>query len=164
MEYINQLGRDDDSCFLCRCRDQVDQDEQNLLLWRGATTLAMLNLFPYTGGHCLVAPYDHVGSLEKLSPATLAEMMEMVRDLQRALQEAIHPQGFNVGINIGHCAGAGLPDHIHMHIVPRWNGDTNFMPVFGKVRVIPDTLANIRREILTAADSLDLPNLSAAEQ
>ncbi|MBN1555244.1 MAG: HIT domain-containing protein [Phycisphaerae bacterium] len=157
MEYIRQLPiASDDDCFLCRCRDETD-DDANLVVWRGKHTIAVLNRFPYTGGHCLVAPYEHVPDLTDLPTETLTEMMEMLRDLQRTLSEALHPNGFNVGINLGRCAGAGLPGHIHAHIVPRWEGDTNFMPVFGKVHVVPEFLETILKNIRQASDTLGLP-------
>ncbi len=161
MEYIRSLADPQEGCFLCRCRDEDDRDAQNLLLWRGRRTLAVLNRFPYTGGHCLVAPYAHAANLSDLPTETLTELMEMLRDLQSAITEAIHPDGFNLGVNLGRCAGAGLPDHLHAHLVPRWSGDTNFMPVLGEVHVIPDFLETIREQILRAGEALGLPRLSA---
>lgn len=160
MEYIRSLSGPQEGCFLCAGWEESDRDKEHLVLWRGKHSFAILNRYPYTGGHCLIAPAAHEAALEALSPACLLEMMELVRDLERCLREALHPHGFNVGINIGRCAGAGLPDHVHMHIVPRWDGDTNFMPVFGNVHVVPDYLENIRREILQAGQSLGLPSLS----
>jgi ATP adenylyltransferase len=160
MEYIRSLAEPSKECFLCRCRDETDNDPANLVVWRGRYTLAVLNRFPYTGGHCLVAPYEHVPNLGDLSTETLTEMMEMLRDLQLALRKALNPDGFNVGINLGRCAGAGLPGHIHAHIVPRWEGDTNFMPVFGKVHVVPEFLETILKHIRQAGEELNLPNFS----
>ena len=161
MEYIETLGGDDDGCFLCDIRDASADDERNLLIWRSPRTLAVLNRFPYTGGHTLIAPLVHAAELAEFDDATLLEMMAGVRDVQAALTEAIRPHGFNVGINLGRCAGAGLPGHLHIHVVPRWNGDTNFMSVFGDVRVIPVTLEKLAGQIRRAAEKLGLPNLPA---
>ena len=157
--YIESLSEDDEGCFLCKIRDEPDDDEPNLVIWRGRRSLAVLNRFPYTGGHSLIAPYDHVGGLGDVDAETTLEMMAMARDLPRALERAIRAQGFNVGMNLGRCAGAGLPGHLHIHVVPRWGGDTNFMQILDDVRVIPDALSELRRKILRAADELDLPKL-----
>jgi ATP adenylyltransferase len=156
IEYIESLGKDT-GCFLCDIRDNPSHDEQDLVIWRGRRAVTVMNRFPYTGGHCLIAPYDHVADLDRTDDETILEMMAMVRDIQKAITEAVGAQGFNVGINLGRCAGAGLPGHLHIHVVPRWAGDTNFMAVFGDVRVIPDALSNLRGKILAAAGKLGLP-------
>ncbi len=162
MEYISGLGDDnDDACFLCSYRDTPADDADHLVLWRGQHTFAVMNRFPYTGGHCLVAPFAHVASLDELDPPTMLELMEMLRDLQRLLDHVLHAEGFNVGINIGRCAGAGLPGHLHIHIVPRWTGDTNFMAVLGDVRVIPQSLEKLYAELTAASEQLALPKLSS---
>ncbi len=162
MEYIDGLHEgQDDGCFLCRDRDETENDEKNLVLWRGPRTLAVLNRFPYTGGHSMVAPFDHVAGLDDLDGPTMQEMMEMVRDLRKLLAHAIHAEGFNIGMNIGRCAGAGLPEHLHIHIVPRWGGDTNFMAVLSDVRVIPQTLASLFVRLREASAELQLPKLSS---
>jgi ATP adenylyltransferase len=160
MEYIDSLGRDDNVCFLCRHRDDPARDEANLVLWRGKHTFSLLNRFPYTGGHSIVAPYAHVAEMADLDDAAMLEMFQMLRDLQKALAAAVRAQGFNVGINIGGCAGAGLPGHIHAHIVPRWAGDTNFMPVLCGAKVIPIRLETLRGQILQAGAELNLPKLA----
>ena len=160
IEYIQSLAEDDDGCFLCRYRDEPSKDIENLLLWRGKGCFAVMNRFPYTGGHMLVAPLEHVGELEDLSGAVMCEMMEMVRDLQIVLKRTIGAQGFNVGMNIGRCAGAGLPGHLHLHVVPRWGGDTNFMSVLGDIRVIPQALSQLYQQLQAAAVELKLPKLS----
>ena len=161
MEYVS--GIDDSQaaeCFLCRDRDHPDEDQKNLLIWRGPRCMAVLNRFPYTGGHSLVAPYDHVPGLGDLPTATIVEMMEMIRDLQALLRHTVHAHGFNIGMNVGRCAGAGLPGHIHMHIVPRWDGDTNFLPALGGTRVIPNLLDDLLAELMQAGRELNLPNLT----
>ncbi len=160
MEYIDSLAQNNNGCFLCHHRDHPDQDESNLVLWRGRHTFSLLNRFPYTGGHSLVAPYAHVAELADLDGAAMLEMVQMLRDLQKALAAAVHAQGFNIGINIGRCAGAGLPGHLHAHVVPRWSGDTNFMPVLDGATVIPIRLETLRGQVLQAAAELNLPQLS----
>jgi ATP adenylyltransferase len=165
-DYITSLGDkeaggDVDGCFLCRYRDQADRDKPNYVLWRGRHGFAMLNRYPYTGGHSMVAPYNHVGEMDGLGRDEMLELLEMVRDLQPALREALRCEGFNVGINVGRCAGAGLPGHLHIHVVPRWSGDTNFLPVFGEVRVIPQSLDDIYGMLKSASDKLGLPKLES---
>lgn len=158
MEYIDALNDSGDTdCFLCRYREQPNQDAENFVLFRGRQSLVVLNRFPYTGGHSMIAPYHHVPDLAALEDATLLEMMHLLRDMQQILAAAVHCDGFNVGINIGRCAGAGLPGHLHLHIVPRWSGDTNFMPVLGGVRVIPQTLEAVYDLLKNTAAKIELP-------
>jgi len=160
-KYIDSLhAGGDKGCFLCRCRDE-QADEKNFVLWRGPTCFAMLNRFPYTGGHSMIAPLEHVGDLADLDAGCMAEMMEHVRDIQKILAGAIRAEGFNIGINVGRCAGAGLPGHLHVHVVPRWPGDTNFMAVFGDVRVIPAALEELYSQVRKTAAELGLPKLAA---
>jgi len=161
MEYITGLyeGRYE-GCFLCGYRDDPNSDEQNLVLWRGQRSFAVLNRFPYTGGHSLVAPYDHKGSLADLDEETMLEIMKMTRDVKRLLSHSIHAEGFNVGINVGRCAGAGLPGHLHVHVVPRWGGDTNFMAVLGEVHMVPQGLQDLYTQLLSDSAKLGLPKLS----
>jgi ATP adenylyltransferase len=157
MEYIAGLRPErDPGCFLCRSLQNPGDDERNYVLWRGVHTLTLLNRFPYNSGHVLVAPVLHVGQIEALGDDVLLELMQRVRDAKRVLQAALGAQGFNIGINLGHCAGAGLPDHMHVHIVPRWNGDTNFMPVLGDVTVVPQSLDAVRTLFLKHACELGL--------
>lgn len=163
MEYLRRLENKQVDCFFCRYRDLPDRDAENHVLWRGPRAFAMLNGFPYNGGHCLVAPYDHLGEMTDLPEETLAELMLHVRDLQRVIRQAMGPDGFNIGGNLGRCAGAGLPGHLHLHVVPRWSGDTNFMPVLGNVHVIPDFLSKMYAALREAADGLALPWQGLAE-
>jgi ATP adenylyltransferase len=160
MEYIQSLAGDDDGCFLCNYRDAPGRDSENLLLWRGRECFAVMNRFPYTGGHMLVAPLGHVANLADLTGSAMCEMMEMVRDLQIVLTQSIGAHGFNVGMNIGRCSGAGLPGHLHLHVVPRWNGDTNFMSVLGDIRVIPQALSDLYGQLQAVSSELQLPKLS----
>ena len=114
----------------------------------------MLNLYPYNPGHLMIAPYQHVSSIEKLESATLAELMSQAQLALRALRQTMQPDGFNLGINDGKVAGAGFADHVHIHIVPRWNGDTNFMPVLADVKVIPEYIDSTYQKIKEALDFL----------
>jgi len=158
MEYIDALSAGPDgSCFLCNYGQSAEEDRANLVLWRGQHSFVVMNRFPYTGGHCMIAPYDHVADLAALSPESFGEMFAFLRDTQQVLSKAIGAEGFNIGINIGRCAGAGLPGHLHVHIVPRWGGDTNFMAVFGGVRVVPQSLEATYDKIVTTASEMHLP-------
>lgn len=126
-------------CFLCRYRDGQD-DVQNLVVERGPLSLVVLNRFPYNNGHLLVAPAAHKADLADLTDDELLECQQAICRMTAALTAALSPQGFNIGLNLGRVAGAGLPGHVHWHIVPRWNGDTNFMSVVDDVTVIPQSL------------------------
>ncbi len=160
IEYINSLSEGEGECFMCRYRDEIEKDKENFVLWRGKRSFAMLNRFPYTGGHTMIAPYDHVGDLDKLDEQTMLEMFGFMRDIQKILTRAIRAHGFNIGMNINRCAGAGLPDHIHLHIVPRWQGDTNFMAVFGGSRVISQSLEELYDLLRKSGEKLNLPKAS----
>ena len=120
--------------------DDPTRDRDNLILWRGSLTYVLLNLYPYNNGHLLVAPYEHTGDLATLAPDIAGELMRSTQAALGVLERAYHPDAFNVGMNLGAAAGAGVPDHLHAHIVPRWSGDTNFMPVLGSTKVMPETL------------------------
>lgn len=138
VEYIRQTAQK--GCIFCRAW-KSDSDRENYVVHRSTQAFAVLNAYPYTSGHLMVAPRRHVADLGRLSAAELAQLMEEVKLSVRALRRAIKPQGFNIGINLGRAAGAGVVDHIHIHVVPRWVGDTNFMPLLGDVRVMPEALA-----------------------
>lgn len=137
MKYI--VSKKGEGCIFC---DKVaeNDDQANYILYRGKTCYVMLNLYPYNNGHLMVSPYRHVPSPEQLQEDELTEMMLLVNRSIRALRWAMHPDGFNIGVNIGKAAGAGIEEHVHIHIVPRWEGDTNFMPVLSQTRVIPELL------------------------
>jgi len=124
-------------CVLCRARDGEDGAER-LLVHAAEANFVVMNLYPYSGGHVMVAPKRHVGSLAEATPAELGEMMALARRLESVFREEYRPDGINLGMNLGRPAGAGVADHIHLHLVPRWNGDTNFMTVVGGTRVIPE--------------------------
>ncbi len=141
-QYIRESSgqpESDTSCFLCRGLASSD-DRSNLLAWRRARSAVFLNRYPYNNGHLLVAPLVHQGSLVELSGDDLTEPLETVRLAVAVLDRMLRPQGYNIGLNLGRSAGAGLPGHLHWHIVPRWDGDTNFMPVLGQTKVIVESL------------------------
>lgn len=135
------------SCFLCRAAadyaDQAGADQQNLVATRGATSLVILNRYPYSNGHLLFAPARHVGDLSDLTDQEHLELMQSVTRLKERLQDKLTAQGFNVGLNLGQVGGAGVPGHLHWHLVPRWTGDHNFMTVTGGARVIPQSLEEL---------------------
>lgn len=137
MEYI--LKAKEPGCFLCEMIQQ-DTDRDHLLLKRMDRCLVAMNRYPYNNGHLMVAPYRHVALMEDLQPDECADLMATVQESIRVLKKVLRPDGLNVGINLGKAAGAGLEEHLHIHIVPRWNGDTNFMPVLSDVRVMPQAL------------------------
>jgi ATP adenylyltransferase len=139
LEYVKDAAKDkEDECIFC-AKPAADDDEANLIVHRGERCFVILNLFPYTNGHLMVAPYEHIAALQDLDPETVAEMMSLAQTAMRRLEAAYSPHGYNVGFNQGRIAGAGFENHIHMHVVPRWGGDTNFMPVLADTRVMPQT-------------------------
>jgi ATP adenylyltransferase len=146
MEYIltDQKGG---PCIFCPGEDR-DQDEERLILFVGTLSMVMMNRYPYNNGHLLVAPVRHVGTLESLSEDEMLDLLGMVRKSLNALKELMNPEGFNVGLNLGKVAGAGVEEHLHFHIVPRWNGDTNYMTVVGEVRVIPEHIRETYKKLL----------------
>ena len=149
LEYI--LSDKKAGCIFCEFLEQED-DRANLILLRGQRCFLMLNKYPYNNGHLMAVPYRHVESLELLHPEEQSDLMAMTALAIRALRRAMAPNGFNVGYNIGKVAGAGVEDHVHCHIVPRWNGDTNFMPVLGEIRVIPQSLDSAYDQIKAALE------------
>lgn len=147
MEYI--LSDKDDGCFLCRTFNMpARHDRENLLLYRGEHCAVVLNRYPYNNGHLMVCPYRHLSDFEEMTAEEMNELNELTVRGIRALKATMNPEGFNVGFNLGGAAGAGLKDHIHQHIVPRWIGDTNFMPVLGDTRVIPQSLEDTLQLLL----------------
>jgi ATP adenylyltransferase len=139
MEYIG--APEEQGCLFCRVwQAPAGDDRRNLVVFRAADALVMMNKFPYNNGHLMVAPRAHVGSLTDLDDERTAAVMRLVRRSLGVLEGVMQPQGFNVGVNIGRVAGAGFPDHVHVHIVPRWNGDTNFLPVLAEVKVVNEHL------------------------
>ena len=133
-------------CFLCEMPAQ-DDDTANYILFRGAKNFVILNGYPYNPGHLIVAPYRHIAGLGKLTPEERHEHFDIVSRSTEVLDRVYHPDGLNVGINLGRAAGAGIEDHVHTHIVPRWQGDTNFMTVIADIRVLPDALAAVYQKL-----------------
>jgi len=129
----------DPGCFLCRYRDQ-SSDAENLVLERTSESMVVINRFPYNNGHLLVTPLEHKAGIEELTDEELLVCQRQIQKYTRLISERMNADGFNVGLNLGRVAGAGLPGHLHWHIVPRWNGDTNFMPVISDTKVIPQSL------------------------
>jgi ATP adenylyltransferase len=136
------------SCIFCDAVNNPANDEQTLVLHRGAHAFVILNRYPYISGHLLIAPNAHLGELDAAPGEVTSEIMDLAKRCQTALREAYHPQGFNLGMNLGRAAGAGIADHIHMHIMPRWAGDTNFMTSVGDTRVLPEDLPTTYHKLL----------------
>jgi ATP adenylyltransferase len=130
----------EDGCVFCAAVSAGD-DTEALIALRGKQNFIILNRFPYTSGHVMIVPYAHRATLQECAPETLAEMMALARRLEAALETMYHPQGYNLGMNIGQVAGAGIADHLHLHLLPRWVGDTNFMTTVGQTRLEPEDLA-----------------------
>ena len=140
LEYVKDAAKDaEDACIFC-AKPSEDDDAANLIVHRGERAFVILNLYPYTNGHLMIAPFEHIGAIQDLPPETTAEMMALAQRAITILEDRYAPHGFNVGFNQGRVAGAGVEHHIHMHVVPRWGGDTNFMPVLADTRVMPQTL------------------------
>lgn len=141
MAYIK--GEKPKGCVFCKEEERDDE----LLLWEGATCIVMLNRYPYNNGHLLVMPARHVSNLDDLTGEERTELFDLLDRSVRVLRETLRPEGINIGINLGRAAGAGVEDHLHIHVVPRWSGDTNSMTVVGGIRVIPDSLTGTRDEL-----------------
>lgn len=156
--YIQGLGKSKD-CFICHNLKKPEDDEKNLVLWRTKQCIVILNRFPYNNGHLLIAPVRHIANLEEANNEELLEIIKLTRESQKVLSLAIKPHGFNVGMNFGRCAGAGLPDHLHVHIVPRWDGDTNFMSVCSNVDVISQSLSELLGQLKQISKEHNLPRL-----
>ena len=156
MAYMSSdsFGNDEgtESCFLCAHGSTTD-DEAAHVVHRGDHSFVVLNAYPYNTGHLMIAPYGHVGDLTSLDEAARAEIMELVTRATVVITDAMGAQGFNVGINQGAAAGAGVPGHLHVHVVPRWGGDTNFMPVVGQTKVLPEMLADTYAKLRPGFDS-----------
>ena len=140
-------------CVLC-LKWQEREDTENLILHRGETCYIIMNLFPYSNGHLMVLPFRHTADVSGLSEAERLELFALTQKGIEALTRALRPDGFNVGMNLGRVAGAGIADHLHIHIVPRWNGDTNFMSVLGEARVISEGLLDSYRKLKQALDEI----------
>jgi len=144
MKYV--AGPKPEGCIFCRMIEQ-EEDEKNHIVYRGKHNFVVLNAFPYNSGHLMVVPYVHVGDIVELDDEQLCDAMLVARLCCLALQRCVHPEGINLGMNIGRAAGAGIDEHVHLHVVPRWSGDTNYMTTVGNVRVVPQSLAECAAEL-----------------
>ena len=139
-QYIkDDAGRKSAGCPLCNAHEAGD-DTRLLVLHRGEHNFVLMNLYPYNPGHLMVVPYDHTADFGALPPATSAEMLRLAQRCTGVLMEAMQPHGFNIGMNLGRMGGAGIDEHLHLHVVPRWNGDTNFLPLIGGVKLVPEAI------------------------
>ncbi len=143
--YIQKIDKEK-GCLFCRARLKKN-DRRHFVFLRTRTSLAMLNIYPYNNGHIMVAPARHVASLDRLNPEELADLMDCLKKSQALLRRALKPEGFNIGINEGRVAGAGIENHLHIHVVPRWQGDANFMPVIAGTKVISQSLGSLYKEL-----------------
>ena len=158
IKYIQSLSESSD-CFICHNMDNPGDDDKNLVLWRTEKSIVILNRFPYNNGHLLIAPARHFSDLDQADEEELLDLLKLVRESQKALSLAIKPHGFNVGMNFGRCAGAGLPGHLHIHVVPRWDGATNFIHVCSDTDVISQSLTDLLELLKQASKDHDLPGL-----
>ncbi|MGB5894688.1 MAG: HIT domain-containing protein [Ignavibacteriaceae bacterium] len=155
-KYIESLSNknDDDECIFCEAAKNDVNDPENLLVRKGELTFTLLNLYPYNNGHLMIIPFRHIGDLDDLSDKEGHEIIKELQIARRSLKVISQPHGFNIGANIGRAGGAGIDEHIHFHIVPRWSGDTNFMPVLGEVKVISQELKETKLKLLNAYKKL----------
>jgi len=158
INYIQALDQGN-RCFICHNYENPKDDEKNFVLWRTKNCIVIFNRFPYNNGHLLIAPIRHIPDLTSANEEELLELMKLTRETQKALSVAIKPHGFNVGMNFGRCAGAGLPDHFHVHVVPRWDGDTNFMHVCSDTDVISQSLTELYELLKQISAEHHLPGL-----
>lgn len=146
-------------CFICHNIEHPQADEINLVLWRTEQSIVILNRFPYNNGHLLIAPKTHIPDLNQTTDEQMFDMIKLIKESQKALSLAIKPHGFNVGMNFSRCAGAGLPGHLHIHVVPRWDGDTNFMSVCSDTKVISQSLIELLELLTKVSIENGLPDL-----
>ncbi len=145
LDYV--VAEKPDNCILCEKRDTPERDEANYVLYRAEQSYVLLNTFPYNSGHVMVVPFRHVSNLTDLSDSEAGELMRTARWCVEALQETVGAEGINIGMNIGQPAGAGIDDHIHLHIVPRWAGDTNYMTTVANTRIVPQSLEDSANQL-----------------
>jgi len=152
MEYI--LSKKPEECIFCLGEDKTE-DKQRLVLYRSSLSLVIMNRYPYNNGHIMVAPLKHIAEVESVDPETALDMFQLLQKSLQILRKRLRPEGFNVGLNLGKVAGAGVEEHLHVHVVPRWNGDTNFMPVLGDIRVMPEHLEDSYDKLYPAFAALE---------
>jgi ATP adenylyltransferase len=141
MEYIIESRESDEGCIFCE-KPKEEKDEKNLIVYRSKLCFVMLNKYPYNNGHLMIVPYLHESDLTKIPDDIVMEMQRTIKKSIQAVTNTMLPHGINIGINIGRTAGAGIDDHLHYHLVPRWDGDTNFMPIIGETKVVSEALAD----------------------
>ncbi len=146
----------DGKCIFCEAVEKDITEMDNLVVHKSKSTLVMMNLYPYNNGHLMIIPKRHLGSLEQITTEESHELMDEILLAEKVLQKIFSPQGFNIGANLGRAGGAGIEDHIHFHIVPRWNGDTNFMPAIGEVKVISQDLAETKKRLLAGYSEINI--------
>lgn len=153
MKYIEGIDVEDDGgCIFCE-KPKENDDKKNFIIYRGKKCFIILNIFPYNNGHLLVVPYEHTSDMKDLDSETMLELMKTTSIVIEAIKKTMRPDGFNIGMNLGRTAGAGIKEHLHMHIVPRWNGDTNFMPVIGGTKVISESLEDTYEKLSKAVEN-----------
>jgi ATP adenylyltransferase len=150
MKYITSTHKKTEACVFCAgLAKGHNHDRENFILYRGRAVFVLMNIYPYNTGHLMILPYDHVAMLSEMSAETQYEMMALATYFTELLAQLMSPDGFNIGLNLGQAAGAGIDDHLHLHLVPRWSGDSNFMPVIGETRVLPEELGDTYDRIMT---------------
>ncbi len=153
MKYIEGINsKNDGECIFCE-KPKEDNDKKNFIIYRGKKNFVILNIFPYNNGHLLVIPYKHTSEIKDLDSETMLELMKITNIVIETIKKTMRPDGFNIGMNLGRTAGAGVKEHLHMHIVPRWNGDTNFMPVIGGTKVISESLEDTYEKLSKAIEN-----------
>ena len=148
-DYLASAGKKSPSCVFC-VEENRSHDADRLIVFRGSHNFIILNLFPYTSGHVMVAPYEHLDTIAVAKAEQLSEMMQLAQRCIGALQKLYRPEGFNIGMNLGQAAGAGIREHFHLHVVPRWVGDANFMSIIGETRVLPEELGQTYERLKSA--------------
>jgi ATP adenylyltransferase len=160
IDYVQGLNDDEPcDCFICHYLDRPDEDDKNMVLWRSEHGVVLLNRYPYNNGHLMIAPVRHISDIDDANEAELLELIKLVREAKKALTLVLKPHGFNIGINLGRCAGAGLPGHVHIHIVPRWDGDTSFMSVCSDTDVISQSMKELLDQLRKVSIEHNLPGL-----
>jgi ATP adenylyltransferase len=159
IKYIQGLNTQKGECFICHNLKNPQEDEQNFVLWRTSSSIVVLNHYPYNNGHLLIAPARHVGELGQLNDDELMDIMKLIRETQKVLSLVLKPHGFNVGMNFGRCAGAGLPEHLHIHVVPRWDGDTSFINICSDTKIVSQSLIELLSQLKQASKEHNLPQL-----
>ena len=157
MSYLDAPQKN--SCIFCD-KPKDTKDKENFILYRGKLSLVMMNLYPYNNGHLMVSPYKHIPSITKLESEDLFDLLKVTQISTQILENVFNPGGFNIGMNIGKSSGAGFADHVHIHIVPRWNSDTNFMPVLSETKVMPEHLTSTYDKLLSLFKNLISPSSS----